>query len=145
VPRIMALDVGEKTIGVAFTDETGRQAFPGETIIRQEGYRRDMAALRRLVAERDVNCIVVGLPRLPDGTDGIQASKVESFIDRLRNSVRIPIERQDEAYTTAGAEALLDELERPRNQHKRTIDSVAACIILRDYLGRTLPPDKRDE
>src|SRR4051794_21107849 len=106
----MALDVGEKTIGVAFTDETGTLVFPGETILRQEGHRRDVAALRRLVAERDVARIVVGMPLLADGTMGPQARRIDAFIDRLRGSVRIPIERQNEAYTTAEAEAILDEI-----------------------------------
>lgn len=140
----MALDIGEKTIGVAFTDETGAHAFPGVTILRQEGYRRDMAALRGLVAEREVRRIVVGLPLLPDGARGIQAGKVTDFVARLRNSVRIPIEFQDESYTTVGAEAILDELGRPRDQHKRTIDSIAACLILQDYLGRTGSAERAD-
>ncbi len=133
--RIMALDVGEKTIGVAFTDETGTLVSPGETIVRQEGYRRDLAILRRLVSEREVSRIVVGMPLMADGALGRQAAKVEDFIGRLRKSVRIPIERQDESFTTVGAEAILDELGRPRQLHKRTIDSVAACLILQDYIS----------
>ena len=136
VPRIMALDVGEKTIGVAFTDDAGTMAFPGRTILRQEGFRRDMAVVRTLVAERDVQRIVIGLPLLEDGSHGDQATKVEAFIDRLRTNVRIPIDRQDEGYTTAGAAVILDELGRRRDTHKRTIDSVAACLILQDYLDR---------
>src|SRR5689334_18251153 len=109
MPRIMALDVGEKTIGVAFSDENESLAFPGETILRQEGRKRDMAALRRLVAERGVREIVVGLPLMKDGAPGIQAGKVQDFIAALRNSVRIPIVQQDERYTTAEAESLLLE------------------------------------
>jgi len=134
VPRVMALDVGEKTIGIAFTDTLGKMAFPGETILRHEGYRRDMAELRRLIVEQDVNLIVVGMPLMADGSHGIQADKVEAFIDRLRGSVRIPIVRQDESYTTAAAASILNELSRPEHSHKRTIDSLAACLILRDYL-----------
>jgi putative holliday junction resolvase len=130
----MALDVGEKTIGVAFTDTLGKMAFPGETIPRREGYRRDMAELRKLIAEQEVNLIVVGIPLLADGSYGIQAEKVEAFIGRLRNSVRIPIVRQDESYTTTEAASVLNELCRPEHSHKRTIDSIAACLILRDYL-----------
>ena len=94
-----------------------------------------MAVVRRLVAEREVARIVVGMPLLANGDLGMQALRVEAFIDRLRNSVRIPIERQDEAYTTAGAAAILDELGRPRRLHKRTIDSVAACLVLQDYIS----------
>ncbi len=130
----MALDVGEKTIGVAFSDESCTLVAPGETIARQGGYRRDMAILARLASEREVGRIVVGLPLMADGSKGRQADAVETFIAQLRNYVRIPIHRQDEAYTTAGAEAILDALGRPRHLHKRTIDSVAACLILQDYL-----------
>lgn len=135
MPRLMALDVGTKTIGVAFTDETFTLVFPGETLLRSEGYRRDMAALRKLVADRDVCRIVVGIPLREDLTPGPQASAVESFIARLRNSVRIPIIKQDEAFTTVAAAELLDSLGRPRSQHKRTIDSVSACVILQDHLS----------
>src|SRR5579871_6851636 len=99
--------MGDKTIGVAFSDETGALAFPGETILRQEGKKRDMAALRRLIAENQVNEIVVGLPLMLDGTRGIQAEKVEAFIATLRNSVRIPIILQDERLSTAEAERVL--------------------------------------
>ena len=145
MPRILALDVGEKTIGVAYTDETGTMAFPGETILREQGYRRDMAALRQLVADRRITRIVVGVPLLSDGALGDQADKVERFIAQLRGSVRVPIERQDESYTTASAEALLDEIGRPRAQQKRTIDSIAACLVLRDYLGRTVPSPMQND
>lgn len=138
MPKIMGLDVGEKTVGVAFTDETCTLVSPGETLLRHEGYRRDMAALRGLVSEHGVRRIVVGLPHLPDGSRGPQAARIEAFVERLRSSVRIPIEYQDEAYTTAEAQSILDALGRPRDIHKRTIDSVAACLILQDYLAGQL-------
>ncbi|HLJ55807.1 MAG TPA: Holliday junction resolvase RuvX [Chthonomonadaceae bacterium] len=134
--RLMALDVGEKTIGVAFSDESGTLATPGNTLFRREGFRRDMAALRDLASEREVARIIVGMPLMPDGTPGPQAVAVEEFIARLRGYVRIPIERCDEAFTTAEAERILDELGRPRREHKQTIDSIAACLILQDYLAR---------
>jgi putative Holliday junction resolvase len=140
----MALDVGDKTIGVAFTDETGTIAFPDETILRQQGYRRDMAALRRLVEARAVGRIVVGLPLLASGTPGEQAEKTKQFVARLRGSVRIPIDLQDEGYTTAGADSVLDEARTPRSERKRTIDSIAASLILRDYLDRTRLAELRD-
>ena len=137
MPSIMALDVGEKTIGVAMTDPTGTLVSPGRTILRHEGYRRDMAELRRIIIKRAVSLIVVGLPLLPDGTHGIQADKIQDFVKRLRGSVRIPITLQDESYTTAAAESILDEIGRPRAEQQRTVDSVAACLILQDYLART--------
>jgi putative holliday junction resolvase len=133
---IMALDVGAKTIGVAFSDEVGIMAFPGETILRQEGKRRDMATLRELVAARQVREIVVGLPLMMDGSPGIQAEKVEEFIAVLRNNVRIPIHRQDERLSTSEAERVLMEGQRRREQRKRVVDSLAACLILQTFLDR---------
>jgi putative Holliday junction resolvase len=134
--RILALDVGEKTIGVAISDETGTLAFPGTTILRQEGRKRDMAVLRQLVAENQIEEIVVGMPLLLDGTRGIQAEKVEAFIAVLRNSVRIPINCQDERFSTSEAERVLIAADRRREQRKAAIDSVAACLILQAYLDR---------
>jgi putative Holliday junction resolvase len=132
----MALDVGEKTIGVAFSDESATMALPGETIIRQEGKKRDMAALRQLVADRQVCEIVVGLPLMMDGSRGIQAEKVEEFIAVLRNNVRIPIHRQDERLSTAEAERVLIAGQRRREQRKQVVDSLAACLILQTFLDR---------
>lgn len=134
--RILALDVGEKTIGVAVSDEAGLMAFPGETILRQEGKKRDMAALRQLIADRQVGEIVVGMPLMLDGTRGIQAEKVEAFIAVLRNSVRIPITTQDERLSTSEAERVLIAADRRREQRKRTVDSMAAALILQTYLDR---------
>ncbi len=134
--KIMALDVGDKTIGVAFSDESGALAFPAETILRQEGKKRDMAELRWLIAENQVREIVVGLPLMLDGTRGVQAEKVEAFIAVLRNHVRIPINLQDERLSTAEAERVLIAADRNRTQRKRVVDSLAACLILQTYLDR---------
>jgi putative Holliday junction resolvase len=133
---IMALDVGEKTIGVAFSDESDIMAFPGETIIRQEGKKRDMAALRQRIEERQVREIVVGLPLMMDGTAAVQAEKVEEFIAVLRNNVRIPIHRQDERLSTAEAERVLMAGQLRREQRKQIVDSLAACLILQTFLDR---------
>src|SRR5579862_6851119 len=119
---ILGLDVGEKTIGVACSDETGTLAFPGETIVRQEGHRRDMAALRQLVADRQVSRIVVGLPLMLDGSRGVQAEKIEAFVAILRRNVRIPIELQDERLTTAQAERALLAAGQDRIRRKKTVD-----------------------
>ena len=137
----MGLDVGAKTIGVAFCEEGTRLAFPGKTIWRQEGKKRDMAALRQLVADNDVKRIVVGLPLLSDGSRGPQAETIEAFIATLRNSVRIPIVTQDEHLSTQEAEQLLFAANRPRAEHKRTLDSVAAALILQWHIEERM----RDE
>jgi putative Holliday junction resolvase len=136
MPRVLALDVGEKTIGVALSDESERFAFPGTTIIRQEGKKRDMAALRQIVADNQVREIVVGMPLMLDGTRGVQAEKIEAFIAALRNHVRIPIRTQDERLSTREAERALIAADRRREQRRQTVDSLAACLILQTYLDR---------
>jgi putative Holliday junction resolvase len=142
---IMALDVGEKTIGVAFSDETQTLAFPGETIRRQEGHRRDMAELRRLIAERHVGRIVVGLPLMLDGTRGVQAEKIGAFVEVLRRNVRIPIDLQDERLSTVEAERVLIAGGQDRVQRKKTVDSLAACLLLQTYLDRNRATHGREE
>ncbi len=134
--RILALDVGEKTIGVAMSDETGSMAFPGVTIWRQEGHKRDMAALRQLISDSKVSEIVVGLPLMMDGSRGIQAEKIEAFVAVLRSNVRIPISLQDERLSTRQAERVLIAADRRRDERKKTIDSMAACLLLQTFLDR---------
>ena len=134
--KILALDLGEKTIGIAMSDESHSIALPGETLIRQEGWKKDMAALRQIVTDNQVDEIVIGLPLKLDGSHGIQAEKVTEFIKVLRGSVRIPIHTQDERFSTGEAEKTLMSANVRREKRKRTIDSMAASIILRTYLDR---------
>ena len=134
--RLLALDVGEKTIGVAVTDEAQSMAFPEITIIRQEGKKRDMALLRELVARYAPAAIIVGYPLMLDGTAGIQTEKIETFIVALRNNVRIPIVRQDERLSTREAERVLMAGGRRREERKKDVDSLAAALILQAYLDR---------
>jgi putative Holliday junction resolvase len=142
--RVLALDVGEKTIGVAMSDETGRMAFPGVTIWRQEGHKRDMAAVRQLVADSKVAEVVVGLPLMMDGSRGIQAEKIEAFVAVLRNNIRIPIHLQDERLSTRQAERVLIAADRRRDERKKTIDSMAACLLLQTYLDRRAEAIRRE-
>ncbi len=132
--RIMALDVGEKTIGIAFSDETMTHAFPGKTYLRDSGLKRDMAALRRIISENEVTAIVVGLPLMTDGTHAIQAEKAKRFAASLRNSIRIPLVFQDERLSTFEADRYLEASGCKPEHRKQVIDSIAAAIILRDYL-----------
>lgn len=134
--RLLALDVGEKTIGVAVSDETETFAFPGETILRQEGYRRDMNALRRLVEEKEIAEIVVGLPLMMDGTRGIQVEKIEAFVEQLRRYVTVPVVTQDERLSTLEAEKLLLTTDKRREERKKVVDSMAASVILQSFMDR---------
>ena len=150
--NILALDLGEKTIGVAFCDESNGIALPGTTLLRQEGWKKDMVALRQIVSERQIDEIVIGMPIKLDGTLGIQAEKVIEFIQVLRRSVRVPITTQDERFSTGEAEKALIAANVRREKRKQTIDSMAASIILQTYLARkrfinssTISPDECKE
>jgi putative Holliday junction resolvase len=132
--RIMGLDVGEKTIGIAWSDESGFMAFPGETLLRQEGYRKDMGRLKSMAEERDVTEVVIGLPLMMDGERGIQAEKVEEFTELLRRYVKVPIHLQDERLSTAEVEKVMISAGVHRKDRKKSVDSMAACVILQSYL-----------
>lgn len=133
---ILALDIGENTIGVAMSDETETLAFPGETIIRHEGYKRDMAVLRQMVLEREVAEVVVGMPLMMDGTRAVQAGKIEAFVVDLQRYVHVPIMEQDERLSTSEADRLLIQANRNREERKKVVDSVAASLILQSYLDK---------
>ena len=140
VPRVIGLDVGDRTIGVAVSDEEGRIAFPGDTIRRQaEGHRKDVAALVRLVRSAGAERVVVGLPLSLDGTLGPQAEKVQAFAEVLRRSIDVPVEYQDERLSTNEAERVLVAAGRRREQRKQTVDSMAASLLLQTYLDRKGP------
>jgi putative Holliday junction resolvase len=132
--KILALDVGEKTIGIALSDETETYVFPRKTLWRQEGYRRDMNLLRDLVQAEGVSEIVVGMPFSMSGNRGVQAQKVEQFIAMLKRYVNLPIHEEDERLSTFEADTLLAAAGHRADQRKQMIDSIAAGVILENFL-----------
>ena len=134
--KVMALDVGEKTIGLAVSDESETFCLPQKTILRLEGYKRDMAAVRNAIAEHSVEEIVIGLPIMMNGTQGIQAEKAEEFAGILRRYTNLPIHLQDERLSTSEADKLLIKADRSRTERKQVVDSVAASIILQTFLDK---------
>lgn len=134
--KIAALDVGDKTIGVAFSDDERRMALPGVTLRRSRDIKADFAALRTLFAEHRPDEIVIGLPLMMSGERGIQVEKVEAFAAALRGSVRVPIHFQDERLSTLEAGRGMLSAGRRGRDLKQTIDSVAASLILQSYMDR---------
>jgi len=132
--RILALDVGEKTIGVALCDESETFVFPRQTLLRHEGYRRDMSALRALCQGEQIEQVVVGLPVMMDGSHGRQVEKIQEFIEQLARYVSIPIVTHDERLSTFEADQRLAVANRRPRDRKQVIDSVAAGVILESYL-----------
>ena len=132
--RLMGLDVGDRTIGVALSDELGITAQPLTVIRRTESVKKDLAEVRRLVEENGVGKIIIGLPLMMDGTVGIQAEKVEAFTEALRRRVRADIVMWDERLTTSEVERMLIAADESRAKRKEVIDKLEASIILRSYM-----------
>ena len=134
MPRIVAPDVGDATIGVAATDELMIAAHPVRTIRRAGGVKADLLAVEAVLAELDACRVVVGMPLDAEGEEGPQAQKVRDFSDRLAKRIRIPLETWDERFSTADAEELLLEMDASRAKRRDVIDALAAAVILTSYL-----------
>ena len=132
---LLGLDVGDTRIGVALSDELGVAAHPLCTLTRKNR-KVDLIAISDLVSIHKVECVVIGLPISLDGSIGTQAEKVQKFAKRLEHVIDIPIEFQDERFTTAEAEEILHELNKDAKAQKELIDEVSAVIILDNYLNR---------
>ncbi|MEG1311491.1 MAG: Holliday junction resolvase RuvX [Romboutsia sp.] len=133
--RIMGLDVGDKTIGVSVCDLMGLTA-QGVKTVRRVGKKKDIEELKSIIAERQVNKIVSGLPKNMNGTLGPQGEKVIKFCELLEKETGIKIEYWDERLSTVAAERTLIEGNVRRENRKSVIDMVAAVIILQGYLDR---------
>jgi putative Holliday junction resolvase len=131
--RILGLDVGTKTIGVAVSDEMGWTS-QGISTIRRTNIRADFAELDKYLQQYAVEKIVVGVPRNMDGSIGSAAEQVYSFIEQLKEKFSIPIDTWDERLSTVAAERVLLEADMSRGKRKKVIDKVAAVLILQGYL-----------
>ena len=131
---LLGLDVSDTRIGVALSDALGVAAHPLCTLTRKNR-QVDLIAISDLVSIHKVERVVIGLPISLDGTIGTQAEKVQKFAKRLEHVLDVPIEFQDERFTTAEAEDILRELNKDTRAQKELIDEVAAVLILKDYLN----------
>ena len=129
----MALDVGEKTVGVAMSDELEITCSPRETL-RRDGTELDR--LEKMVSTDGVREVVVGLPISLNGTLGPSAQKVLEFVEQLRKRLTVPVVTWDERLTTAEAEKILIAAETRRSKRRQVIDQIAATLILQNYLRR---------
>jgi len=131
--RSMGLDIGDRRIGVALSDPGGILASP-HSIIDRTDEKQDIEAIIDIVTQRQVEQIVVGLPRTMDGTIGRQARKVEAFIQLLSSHTDVPVEFRDERLTTVSAKRLMQEVGSRKAAKKTRYDAIAAAIILQSYL-----------
>ncbi len=133
-PRYLALDVGNRRIGVAVSDELGLTAQPVMTLERKRNPRDDMRSLARLARKFAVAGIVVGNPLHLSGEPSPQAKKTQAFAASLGELTGLPIHLWDERLTTREAHQMLYEAGHPRQQHRRIVDQVAATLILQEFL-----------
>jgi putative holliday junction resolvase len=137
--RIMALDLGTKTIGIAVTDELMLTAQGLETW-RRKGPKQDLNELKRLATEYGVTRFVLGFPINMNGTLGPKAQFTKEFGAQLFEATQIPVEYQDERLTTSEAQRLLISGDVSREKRKQVVDQLAASIILQGWMMKNAKP-----
>jgi putative holliday junction resolvase len=135
----MALDIGDKTIGVALSDPGGRIATPLKTIARQN-LDKDAGELKRVIADYEVERIVAGLPVLLDGRSTEQTEKTETALRALEKRLSRPIERIDERLSTVAVERVLLEADMSRKRRREVKDHLAAAWMLQGILDLEAGP-----
>jgi len=140
--RILALDVGERRIGLALSDALGITAQGLPTLERRD-LGQDLDALRGLAREHHIATWLLGLPLHLSGQEGRQAGKVRRLGAALARHTRVPVVYWDERFTTVEATRVLREAGSSRDQHRRAVDRLAAVILLQSYLDAAhfRPPD----
>jgi putative Holliday junction resolvase len=138
--RILAIDYGAKRFGLAYGDELGL-AIPLPALTSGDEAQK-MQELQQLIRQRKINQLVVGLPTMLDGSEGVQAQKVHQFVKSLAEQTQLPVALIDERMTSRAAEGLLGRnLKQSRKERsKGVVDSVSASLFLQDYLDSHLPP-----
>lgn len=131
--RIMGLDIGDKTIGVAVSDLMGMTA-QGIKTIKRTSKKNDIEEIKQIIKEKQVNLIVSGLPKNMNGTVGPQGEKVQKFCELIKEETGLEIEFWDERLTTVAAEKTLITADISRKKRKNVIDMMAAVLILQGYL-----------
>ena len=134
--RIMGLDFGGKTCGVALSDSLMITAQPKEIIRRdrENKLRRTYARIEELIAENDVGLIVLGLPLNMDDSQGERAKKTLEFQDSLQRRTGLPVVMSDERLTSVAAEEIMHSQGIPRERYHDYVDMIAAGIILQEYM-----------
>jgi len=136
--RILAIDHGTVRMGIALSDELHTIAHPQEFIPAQP-ITEFMARLKELIRQKEVELIVIGLPRNMDGSYGPAALKVREFVAVLQDVIGVPIRTWDERLTSVQANRFLIQAKVRRDQRKERVDGAAAAILLQSYLDSQTP------
>lgn len=143
-PRILGLDVGSKTIGIAVSDPLGITA-QGLQTIRRQNRRLDYAQLREVIVKYEVTQIVVGYPLRMSGAEGTQAEKMQIFAEDLRKHFRLPVHLWDERLTSAQANRVLRDSEMSIKRRGEVVDRLAAVLILQSWMDTRADGASEDE
>ena len=130
---VLGLDLGTRRIGLAISNSEATLAFPAGHL-KREGGKKDIETLCGLVREREISCIVVGLPIHMDGRSGKAAESARAFARALAQATEKPVEMMDERWTSVEAERSLRDAPRAKKREKGNVDAVAATLLLRTWL-----------
>jgi putative holliday junction resolvase len=132
--RLLGLDIGSKTIGLALSDVSAMLASPAETI-RRTKFTKDVVRLKEIIAEEDVGGLVLGLPVSMDGTEGPRCQSTRDFATNLLQHIDLPIAFWDERLSTAAVQrVLIKEADMTRKRQGEVVDKMAAAYILQGAL-----------
>ena len=137
--RVLCLDVGDRRIGMALSDPTGTLARPIGHLVRKN-LRADAAQAAHKAKSVDAEVILVGMPVSLNGSLGPQAKKVFRFVEELSAGTGLPVETQDERFSTAEAERLMVQAGRSPSRSKGDLDAASAAVILQEYLDNAHSP-----
>ena len=131
--RLLAIDHGTRRMGIAVSDELKMIAHPLE-FIPSEPFQEFLDRLKAIIRQKEVELIVVGMPRNMDGSYGPAALKVQDFVGVLKNSLTVPVKTWDERLTSTQANRFLISANVRRDKRKTKVDQTAAAILLQSYL-----------
>src|SRR5689334_3654994 len=131
--RVMGLDVGDKSIGIAVSDALLLTAQSRPTL-RRKNLKSDIESIQRLATENEVHEVVIGQPLHMDGRESAQSRKVARFAEQLKEVLALPIVFWDERLTSVEAEQHLEQMGLNWRQRREQVDKIAAMIILQNYL-----------
>ena len=131
--RVLGLDVGSRTIGMAVSDPLGLTA-QGLSTLRRRNKRHDLGALEAVITQYSVREIVVGLPLRLSGASGTQAEKMQAFAEELRKRFGLPVHLWDERLTSAEANRVLRDSEMSIKRRGEVVDRLAAVLILQSWM-----------
>lgn len=136
--RILAIDYGERRIGIAISDPSATIAQPLATLVRRAGKRPPIAAIMEIVSNNEVTGIVVGLPLALDGSDTDWTREVRAFAEKLGQRSGVSVDMLDERLTSVQAARAVRELglKKSQREQKERVDSAAALILLQNYLNQ---------